>query len=182
MLSFSFISSKEKIEILKEEGFVDFIFPVKSYDVLDEESIKIKIKIKGKYKKNTIEFELITKKCFKAGITNGEFNRDAFEKNGILLIIDKINTKKIIELFTKEYGISLRIKDDFVNRIYFTVFPLEEVEKDVLDSEVKLKVFHDEEGNYYELYINLNLKEKKVEFKEKDKEYRENIIRSFINK
>jgi hypothetical protein len=54
---------------------------------------------------------------------------------------------------------------------------------DLKDDYVQFKVFFDSEdelGLYSEMFCNINLKENIIEFNEKDEDYRENIIKSFL--
>ena len=50
--------------------------------------------------------------------------------------------------------------------------------EDFFSNKLSLKLFHKEP--YYELYLNIDFPNKKVEFREKDEEYRENIFNSFL--
>ncbi len=167
----------EPITILKEEDFVDVVFPVDSYQVLEDD--RIKITISGTFGDTTITFELITPKHFPAGIQNGELNREAFVDNGVILRLNPANARKLVTLFSRAYGVSINLGEPLVTRISYTIFPLEQEEKAVVTSPVKLKAFYEEEPNYYELYINFDLPGKTVTFMEKDTEYRENFLRSF---
>ena len=51
--------------------------------------------------------------------------------------------------------------------------------EDFFTNKLELKLFH--EKPYYELYLNVDFPNKKVEFREKDEEYRGHIFNSFLN-
>jgi hypothetical protein len=51
--------------------------------------------------------------------------------------------------------------------------------EDFFKNKLALKLFH--EAPYYELYLNIDFPNKKVEFREKDEEYRKSIFNSFLS-
>jgi|WetSurMetagenome_2_1015567.scaffolds.fasta_scaffold19093_2 hypothetical protein len=167
------------IIINKEDEFVYIAFPILTFEKIEND--KVKCIISGKYNNDSIEFTLITKVKYKIGITENGFASDAFEAKGIVLFLDKNNGRNLFKLFSNEYGIKSN-SNDFRNIIEFTSFPLEEAAVNILNKPIKTKVFYDDQNErdeYFELFINIDLPSKKIEFSEKDIEYRDNIIKVF---
>src|SRR5262249_545654 len=68
------------------------------------------------------------------------------------------------------------------NTIPFTSFALGGDPRAFVNEYIKFKVFYDDQdelGLYSEFYININLLKRILEMKEKDIEYRENILKAF---
>ena len=68
-------------------------------------------------------------------------------------------------------------------KLIFTVFPLNDKVAKLEKGKFKFKVFYDdsnEKNLYSEFYINIDLNNKILELNEKDQDYRENILKAFI--
>lgn len=176
------MSQSKDILINQEEDFADITFPILSYENFGND--KVKCNISGNYSGHKIEFTLISKAKYKVGITDNGFDSDAFEIKGIIIILDKNNGEEFFNLFSKVYGIkpnNYELRDN----IEFTSFPLSEIPINILKDPLKTKVFYDDQNEreeYFELFINIDLPNKKVEFSEKDIEYRTNIIKVLSTK
>jgi hypothetical protein len=89
----------------------------------------------------------------------------------LIEIISQLYNQPIVKEFSKE-------------RIYFTVFPLNQQKAKLVKGLYKFKLFYDDDNEknmYSELYLNTNFQKNLIELNEKDEEYRENIVKILSN-
>ena len=136
---------------------------------------------KGFYKNILVGIEVIVKAGMRNGITNGNFDKTAFCNEGIVFKSIGNYSEEFIKALAKLYGIKTN-KHLSKNPISFTSFALEEHKLDFENNKISFKLFFDEDNRhnlYCELFCNINIPEQEIEIHEKDKEYRENIIKTF---
>jgi hypothetical protein len=167
----------KQIDISEEPDFVDLQLTISKY-WQDENKNHICF-VKGLWQKDTVGFEIAFRPDLKLGIIDGEVDKTRFYREGInFFSVGEISDnfiKAIIWLFKIDTK-PLKMLD----KIKSTTFVLGG-QPDNFDSDyIKSKIFfddNDEKGFYSEWFINIDLKNKILELKEKDSEYRKNIIK-----
>jgi hypothetical protein len=167
----------KQIDISEEPDFVDLQLTISKY-WRDENKNHICL-VKGLWQKDTVGFEIAFRPDLKLGIIDGEVDKTRFYKEGInIYSVGEISDnfiKALIGLFRIETQ-ALKM----VNKIESTTFVLGGQPENFNNDFIKTKVFFDdidEKGFYSEWFVNIDLKNKILELKEKDSEYRENIIK-----
>ena len=166
----------DEIFIAEEEGFTDIVAAIK--DAVKEGNRYI-LKCGGNFEGMEVEAELDIPERFEAGIVGNEANQKAFTEAFLLLKGEKGHN--FAKMFSEVYGVeSNRIKNSDIKRA-ITVFPLMEKRSSVEKNPIYTKIFFDdrnEREEYCELFLNISLEDKVIEFNEKDNEYRVNIIKN----
>ena len=177
---FDFLKGKEnlkEINVSEESDFVDLQFSITKYSQ-DEFKNHI-LEIKGLFKKNIVGLEIALRPDLELGIVNDEIDSSKFYKEGInFYSIGEISDNFIFAI-TDLYGFE-NANAKMNDRIESTTFVLSGNPLNIKTDFIKTKIFlddDDENGLYSELYVNINLKDKILELREKDSEYRENIIK-----
>lgn len=161
----------------QEEGFADLTFDIITYK--KKLFGNIYIECAGNDNGKTIGFGLELKKGMN-GISNNDMRTWHTYPDGIKISFIKNLSEEFIESLTKSYELkhtNLKLKKE-------TTIECGSLTKNPLDyknKEVQFKCFLDstnEKNIYAELYINIDLPNKKLYFKEKDISYRENIIKN----
>ena len=104
-----------------------------------------------------------------------------FHPQGVTFFADGAQTLGLVAALGKAYGVTLS-GVELRPAVELTSLVLQGDPRRPKDGELRLKVFHDEKeerGEYYELYVNLDLDQMRLVLKEKDPEYRENILKGF---
>ncbi|REC79438.1 hypothetical protein DRF60_06340 [Chryseobacterium elymi] len=174
-------SNLPEIINVKEEGFNDIALKI----VETENSANAFLyTVKGKYKNKIVGLKLTVQNNINAGIVNGKLDSNAFYRKGMTLQSIGEESDNFLHALCKIYGI--KCNDKFsIKPITVTIFPLNEIEANLSNPNYyRFKAFFndDEENDYAEIFINLNLEENLVEFNEKDNEYRANIIKTYSRK
>lgn len=177
---FDFLKGKEslkEINVNEETDFVDLRFTITKYSQ-DEFKNHI-LEIKGLFKKDIVGLEIALRPDLELGIVNDEVDSSKFYKEGINFYSIGEISDNFISALTDLYGFditNLKMKD----RIESTIFILSGNPDNIKTDFIKTKIFFDDEDEndlYSELYANINLKDKTFELREKDSEYRQNIIK-----
>ena len=167
---------EDEIFITEEEGFTDIVAVV--IEAIKKESRYI-IRCGGNFEGKKVEIILDIPQMFEAGIVGNEPNQRAFT-NGCLILQGEEGTS-FAKMFSKVYCVnSGKIEDINVKR-EITIFPLMENRSYVESDTIFTKIFFDNENEmeqYGELFLNISLSDKIVEFNEKDIEYRYNIVKN----
>jgi hypothetical protein len=178
---FNFLKGKDnlkEINVSEETDFVDLQFTITNYSQ-DEFKNHI-LEIKGLYKNDIVGLEVALRPDLELGIVNDEVDSSKFYKEGVNFYSIGEISDNFISALTDLYGFdieNLKMND----RIESTTFILSGNPYKIKTDFIKTKIFFDdadESGLYSELYANINLKNKTFELREKDSEYRENIIKS----
>lgn len=161
------------------EGFIDLIFNIITKECNGD---YIKITAKATHQNQIVGLTITILNNCQPGILNNEINRDAFVRNGVIMESDGAQSDAFIEILSALYEIPSN-KPFTKQKLEFTIFPLNE-ELGILESKsLKFKLFYDdrnEKGLYNELYLNTNLPQNWIQIREKDEEYRANIVEMFI--
>jgi len=169
-------SNLKQIDISDEPDFVDLQLTITKY--WQDEFKNHICKVEGLWGKNTVGFEIAFRPDMKSGMIDGEVDKTRFYKEGInFYSIGKLSDnfiKALIGLY-KTDNPTLKMK----NRISSTTFLLGGEIENINQDYIKTKIFFDdpeEKGFYSEWYVNIDLKDKILDLREKDSEYRRNII------
>ena len=160
----------------QEEGFADLTFNIIKFK--KKLFGNIYIECAGNDKEKTIGFALELKKGM-SGISNNDMRSWHTYPDGIKLIFLKDLSENFIKSLTNSYELkqtNLKLKKETT----IECGSLNENPLDYNTKEIQFKCFLDssnEKNLYAEFYINIDLQNKKLYFKEKDIDYRENIIK-----
>ncbi|WP_256762149.1 hypothetical protein [Cohnella sp. WQ 127256] len=159
-----------------EEGFQDLRFDIVSSYYKDNRNHFL---VYGQYQDVIVGFEVIINSDMLLGWDQGDINMDAFCPEGITLRSIGKESDDFIKVLLELYGFVGELS--FEDEISFTSFPLEGDPRNFANEDLKFKVFFDENNElhmYCELYINISVKNRLFELKEKDIEYRLNILKT----
>jgi hypothetical protein len=165
---------------IEEDGWQDLVFDI-------TESNKIENKIwtfvcKAKHKDIIVGFRLFIIDKIEPGIVNDEIDETRFVQEGLSIIGIGEESDNFINVISSLYGIKSTQKFT-KQKLLYTVFPLNDSVAKLEKGKFKFKVFYDdadEKRLYSEFYINIDLSKKILELNEKDKDYRENILKAFM--
>lgn len=172
----------KQIDISEESDFIDLKFTITKY-FRDEHKNHICL-VKGLWHDDIVGFEIAFRPDMQLGIINGEVDNSKFYREGInFYSIGELSDnfiKALIELF-KTDNQSIKMNDKVESTVFILNGHLENFNSEYL----KAKIFFDDtdkNGFYSEWYVNIDLKNKILELKEKDSEYRKNIINTLTIK
>ena len=167
-----------KINSNTEEGFQDLVFNIEKY--WNDEYGNHIVHARGQFHDRIVGFKIAFRPNMRLGIVNSEFDNTAFYVEGITMFSAGKESDDFVRAISELYEIKnrdQRMKD----KVIFTSFALGGNPLNFAQEELKFKVFHDDSdslGMYAELYINICVEENIIELREKDIEYRKNIIRA----
>jgi hypothetical protein len=154
-----------------EEGFVDLIFAITEHKALADGSQSIKAA--GRHKGKDVGFEFVVgplwsiqaNKDWRSGTAN--YRRTGPESDYFLRILADL------------YASSAKPKA-MADERQFNVVSLKGNPRDLASGPVKLKLFFDPgpQDRYAEFYTNIDLAARRLEFREKDPDYRTRVIRA----
>jgi len=166
----------KQIDISEESDFVDLQLTITKY-WQDEHKNHI-CQVKGLWQKDTVGFEIAFRSDLQLGIIDGEVDKTRFYKQGINFYSVGALSNNFIKALTGLYKTDNKSLM-MIEKVESTTFVLDGQPEKFDSDYIKTKIFFDdmdEKGFYSEWYVNVNLKNKILELKEKDSEYRENII------
>jgi hypothetical protein len=171
--------NKDLIEINSrtEEDFHDFVFTI--VDSKLTANGEYELTAKGKNKEEIVGLKIKIKNKLKAGFVGSEVDNTAFELNGATFYSIGLESDNLIRGISNLYAFPTDNK--FTNDISFDIFSLNQQQADLSKDYYKFKLFldpNDELGLYSELYLNVNLPNNEIELREKDPEYRENLVKA----
>jgi len=162
-----------------EEGFHDLVLPVN--DVIWETDGGYSVVAGGVLDGQELGLTVRFRGGMKPGVVENELDDSAFYQKGVTLVTDARNGAALVAALSRTYGVVSQ-PAPLRSTVELTSFALAGDPRRPNDSELRFKVFHDdreERGEYYEWFVNLDLARKRLVLKEKDPEYRENILRGF---
>ena len=172
----------ELVELLSnslDDDFKDLIFRITSVSKVDEN--RINLVCMAQHNEKIVGFALTIHDNAKPGIIKGEIDNSSIIHNGASIHTLNSISNNFLETLAALYD-QPKPKEFSQNKIEFTIFPLNENVATLANGKFKFKFFYDNnEDLYAELYINIDLPNKLLEFNEKDAGYRENIIRVLGN-
>ncbi|CAM3749679.1 hypothetical protein [Sphingobacterium prati] len=180
----NFLKGQDKlkqIDVSEDQDFVDLKLTItKNWN--DENQNHI-VQAKGLWGKETVGIEVSFRRDMKLGIVDTEVDRKRFYREGINFYsmgeLSDNFTKALSALFKTEVA-SCKMSEAVVS----TAFVLSGQPEYFDEEYVKTKVFFDdtnEKEKYAEWYVNIDLKNRVLELREKDQEYRKNIINILTN-
>lgn len=181
---FSFLKGQNtlnQIDVGEDSDFVDLQFTITKY-WQDEYGNHI-CEVKGLWKKDTIGFEIAFRPDMQLGIINGEVDKTKFYIEGINIYSIGEQSDKFVTALISLYKTDIK-PNKMNDKITSTTFILGGELENFKTDYIKTKVFFDdteEKGYYSEWYINIDFKNKLLELREKDPEYRMNIINMLTN-
>jgi hypothetical protein len=165
-----------QIDVSEDSDFVDLSFTITKY-WQDEHKNQI-CKVSGLWRNEIVGFEVAFRPDMKLGIIDGEVDKTRFYSKGITLYsIGKESDnfiKALISLF-KQNCIPEKMNENITSTAFILKGNLENIKSEY----IKIKVFFDdfdEKSFYSEWYINIDLPNNILELREKDPDYRLNII------
>ena len=165
---------------ISEDDFMDLVFDITE---CNDKRDSFEITAKGSYEDRIVGFNVDITKDLKKSFEDGEIISDVFVKDGACFKSIGEESDNFVQALAKLYKVSNQADIKFSEKpLCFTIICLTENEVDLNNNYEKNKIFFDEENKlslYAEIYLNLDLKNKKIELFEKDSEYRENIVKIF---
>lgn len=166
----------KQIDVSEDQDFVDLQLTItKNWN---DENLNHIIQAKGLWEKETVGIEISFQRDMKIGIVNTEVDKKRFYREGINFYsmgeLSDNFTKALNSLFKTEYT-AVRM----LATVHATAFVLSGQPEYFEEEYIKTKIFFDdsnEKEHYAEWYVNIDLKNKVLELREKDQGYRKNII------
>ncbi|MBN8219155.1 MAG: hypothetical protein J0L75_21125 [Spirochaetes bacterium] len=160
--------------ISKEEGFVDVNLHIVSYTA--NRDVSFLIKVSNNIEGRAVGFKiLLDKKWTSKKIENSKSS--LFWGTGKFISTGQ-PTETFVEVLSGLYG--FQNPEFSMNEVNIVVVGLANDPRKLATRDTKMKVFFNSDNQelYSEVFINVNLSEKSLEFHEKDEEYRQPLIRS----
>lgn len=159
-----------------EEDIQDLEFDIVEHHVINERNY---FRVYGQLHDEIVGFDVLINRDMIPGWDNGDINSEAFYFEGIRLKSIGKESDAFIKALLDLYGYQGELQ--FEDEISFTCSALEGDPRNITNDDLKFKVFFDDNnelGLYCEAYMNISIKNKIFELKEKDIEYRENILKT----
>lgn len=174
---FSCSKNYPEAELTAEEGFIDISFPITKHEVLPSGARRFHAK--GKLQNETVGFVIELEPQWNPQIIEGHEDANFYWGEGAFCSSGK-ETDHFVAILSKQYEISSNTTIA-LQRINAEVVGLL-TNPEYIDSErIPMKFFFNpgaKEDFYSEVFINIDLENKKLEFHEKDEEYRNPLIKS----
>ncbi|MDR3008021.1 MAG: hypothetical protein LBV59_08825 [Sphingobacterium sp.] len=174
-------SNLRQIDVSEDDDFVDLQLTITKYWKDDDEHHIVQAK--GLWGRETVGLAIAFRPDMKLGIVDTEVDKQRFYREGInFYSIGKLSdnfTKALNSLFKIE-GTSSKMHDTIGSTAFIVSGQPEYFDEEY----IKAKVFFDdgnEKHHYAEWYVNIDLKHNILELREKDPEYRKNIISILTN-
>lgn len=135
----------------------------------------------AKHEGTTVGLEIAVQQDMCAGIIGNDIDKTAFYSKGILLIRDGSNSNALLRAFESLYK---QPNQDvkFRDMSEVTSIPLNGDPRKLKTEYVKFKIFHDDQdqhGEYFELFLHINIPGGIIALNKKDQEYRSTILKGF---
>lgn len=164
---------KEEIE---DEGFVDVYLKIVSETKTDSSYIYV---AKGLYKEQVLGLELEVRSNLPAGLINSSLGAEgAFASQGVRIKSIGAESDAFISALADLYGFPMH-KSFSSKTVTGTLYSLNDQVANLESSDYyKFKVFFEEDNDalYSEVFLNINTANQEIEWREKDPEYREQLI------
>ncbi len=162
-----------------EEGFVDLRLKITETTIKNDYYV---IDTEGNYKDDLVKLRFYLKNNME-GMEKLQNSEQSFKfyKEGIKIESMGEYSNRFLKVLIELYEL-INYKGIMQREIITTCVALQHSPLNLTEIKVKFKCFfnEEEEDKYAELYINFDIPNNLVEIKEKDPEYRENIIKSLI--
>ncbi len=179
---FGFKSRKNESELINlisnpepDEDWKDLTFAITEYDLRSSRWVFV---CKAIYESTVVGFKFSIEEGIPAGIMDkklidssfcenaGQIESIGAETDALGMVMSQLYEQPKCELFTHK-------------NLVYTIFPLNRDRAYLKSGLYKFKLFYQDPELYSEFYINIDLPKRILEFKEKDFDYRKNIIDSF---
>lgn len=163
------------------EGFVDITLPVVSKHC-DRRGGCV-LETEGLYKGQSVGLRLVVAGGMKesAFTDNHATSRVEFLSEGVTLLTSGLQSEALVRLIAASYGKPVQsLKLPIA--VKTTAVPLEGNPAEIQTRPVKFKLFHGESEDspdYFELYLNADLANDRVQLDEKDAGYRSGVLKAF---
>ena len=167
----------KEINVSEDIDFVDLKFTITKYSQ-DEFKNHI-LEINGLFKNMNVGLLIALRPDMELGFVNDEIDNSKFYKQGVNFYSIGETSDNFIKALINLYGFNIS-NAKMNDRIETTTFVLSGNPINIKNDFIKTKIFFDDENEidcYSELYVNINLKNRTLELREKDSEYRENLIK-----
>lgn len=159
---------------LSEAGFIDMVFRISDTHV--ERNGWCTLTAEAKHRGRLVGLQIAVQPGMRPGIVDTEIDKTAFYSKSILLIRDGANSDALLRTFEELYKHPIRDLK-FRNKSETTAIALMGDPRKLQTEYVKFKIFHDERGEYFELYLHINIPGGIIAMNEKDQEYRPTILK-----
>ena len=161
-----------------EEGFADLTFAIQNAEFSPAGDCTLTAL--GQHKGTKVGLIIVVRAGMKPGFVNGQVQRDAFAADGIVFRRLAEESDSLVACVADLYGVPAkpaRMREE----VRFTAWPLGGDPKQIRTEEVKFKAFFGDGANekeYAELFVNIDVAKRKAEIREKDPDYRANVVKA----
>jgi hypothetical protein len=186
---FNFFKSKKKQEITDEGEFADIYFIADSIASEDGKTV-----IRAKLPSRDIGIEIIVQDTTSSFLVDENSNpKYSVTPQGVVFRSLGEMSDAFLEFLSSEYKLPVQ-NVKMVKEIAFTSLALEGDPAQIVNQPVKFKLFFEKEftdpeskeadsfyeNEYFEVFLNIDLKNRKLSLDEKDIEYRKPLLKSLI--
>ncbi len=167
----------QNINAKTEEGFQDLEFGITQYQ-RDDKGNHIVI-VHGHFMDELVGFKVLFIPNMEPGVVEGKLNNSAFYPNGVKIGSIGPESDNFIKVLSQLYNVKHKSDHRMCQEMRLTSFCLDGDPNELHNQVLKFKVFHDDssiQGLYAEFYINIDISNKMLEFREKDTGFRKNIV------
>ncbi|MGB3106385.1 hypothetical protein [Sphingobacterium siyangense] len=174
-------SNLKQIDVSEDDDFVDLQLKVTKYWKDDDEHHIIQAM--GLWGRETVGLAIAFRPDMKLGIVDSEVDKKRFYREGV----NFYSIGKLSDNFTKALNSLFQIESTtfkMLDSVGSTALIVSGRPEHFDEEYIKAKVFFDganEKNLYAEWYVNLDLKNNILELREKDPEYRKNILAILTN-
>ena len=173
-----------------DEGFADFSLIVQ--DLSYDEAGRCRIRAEDRQEGVELGIEVVLPAGMRCGLVERgddvELDPEAVYYNGVEFHGLGAKSDDLLTFMAKAYG-HVEATYQMESVVAFTAIVLEGSLATLAEQAMKCKLFYDEkmlaednDEDYCELYLNIDLKQRTLELAEKDQDYRANVIRAFRRK
>ena len=170
------LATAPEITAESEEGYYDLIFYIEEHKQLPDGSQTIRAS--GKHKGRPLGFELVLGPTWKSGSVTPDLPL-VTHQGSITYRSTGADSDAFVEVLDELYDTKLNSRS-MRKETPFTAISLEGDPSDLAQGIAKIKLFFesDKEDKYAELFTNIHLGARRLEFREKDEEYRSAIVQA----
>lgn len=173
---------KQLPRIDTENGFADLVLPITRFRCTEQ--FACLIEARGLYQGRDIGLRVRLSADLSEPDPTGDIPEASFRKDGVEFQSLGEPTRDMALILQEAYGVKFK-SNSIRKSLSMTSTTLEGNPKQIEQQELKFKLFFDEneeEGLYFEIYLNIDKKNGTLTLAEKDEEYRQNILRAFLTK
>ncbi len=158
-----------------QDGLVDFIVPLEKLVPTDRGWLGLFAS--GTHQGKEISFKIMLAPGLRPGFVNERPDNTAFQEGGVLLLSDGAPTDHWLGCVAASWGMK-KAGLVMAEQVPFTSFATHGDPRKLREEEIRFKLFagSEEEGDYAEWFLHLNVPKGCAGFAEKDKKYRANLV------